>query len=86
MSHFKEMGNFDEIEKIFQKIEISIEKTIEYLKKTNNLSLTKRAGYLLEKHKQKDISNSFKLDRNYVLLNQFSKKYKNLNSKWKIKL
>jgi len=84
--HFKEMGNFDEIEKVFQKAEISKEKIVEYLKKINNISLIKRVGYLLEKHKNIDISSSFKFDRNYVLLNQFSKKYKNLNSKWMVKL
>ena len=28
----------------------------------------------------------FKLDRNYVFLNKFSKKYKSLNSKWMVKL
>lgn len=84
--HFKEMGNFDEIEKVFQKTKISEDKIIEYLKKTDNLSLIKRVGYLLEKYKHMDISKSFKMDRNYVLLNQFSKKYKNLNSKWMVKL
>lgn len=84
--HFKEMGNFDEIEKIFQKAEISKEKIVEYLKRINNLSLIKRTGYLLEKYKKADISEFFKMDRNYVLLNQFSKKYKSLNSKWMVKI
>lgn len=82
--HFEEMGNFDEIEKVFQKAEISKEKIIEYLKKIKNLSLIKRVGYLLEKHKKMDISKSFKIDRNYVYLNQFSKKYKYINAKWRV--
>ncbi len=86
LNYFKEMGNFDEIEKVFQKAEISEEKIIEYLKQIGNLSLIKRIGFLLEKNKNIDISKSFKMDRNYVFLNQFSKKYKNLNSKWMIKL
>jgi len=82
--HFKEMGNFDEIEKVFQKTEVSKEKIIEYLEKINNQSLIKRVGYLLEKYKDIDISKFFKMDRNYFYLNQFSKKYKSLNSKWMV--
>ena len=82
--HFEEMGNFDEIEKVFQKANISKETIIEYLKKANNLSLTKRIGYLLEKYKKIDISKYFKIDRNYVYLNQFSKKQKQINSKWRV--
>lgn len=82
--HFKEMGNFDEIEKVFQKTEVSKEEIIEYLEKINNQSLIKRVGYLLEKHKNIDISKFFKMDRNYFYLNQFSKKYKSLNSKWRV--
>ena len=86
LKYFKEMGNFDEIEKVFQKVEISKERIIEYLKQIDNLSLIKRVGFLLEKNKNMDISKFFKMDRNYIFLNQFSKKYKNLNSKWMIKL
>lgn len=84
--HFEEMGNFDEIEKVFQKAEISREKSIEYLKKIKNLSLIKRVGYLLEKYKGIDLSKHFKIDRNYVYLNQFSIKYKYINPKWRVYL
>ena len=84
--HFKEMGNFDEIEKVFQKAEISKEKIVEYLKRVNNLSLVKRIGFMLEKYKRIDISKSFKMDRNYVYLNRFSKRYKNLDSRWMVKI
>jgi len=80
----KEMGNFDEIEKVFKKSKISIEKIIEYLKKINNLSLTKKVGYLIEKHKGIDLSKHFKMDKNYTYLNQFSKRYKKLNPKWRL--
>ncbi|MFH1212194.1 MAG: type IV toxin-antitoxin system AbiEi family antitoxin [Candidatus Woesearchaeota archaeon] len=84
--HFREMGNFDEIEKVFQKASITKEKIVECLKKAENLSLVKRAGYLLEKHKNMDISAHFKMDRNYVFLNQFSGKYRSLDFKWMVKL
>ena len=84
--HFKEMGNFDEIEKVFQKAEISNEKIIEYIKKANNISLTKRIGYLLEKYKKIDISKYFEIDRNYLYLDQFSKKNGQINSKWRVYL
>ena len=84
--HFKKMGNFDEIEKVFTQSQINKEKILEYLKKTNSPSLIKRVGYMLEQYKNIDLSHSFDLDRNYVFLNQFSKKYRRLNSKWRIKL
>jgi predicted transcriptional regulator of viral defense system len=84
--YHKEMGNFDEIEKIFKNSNINKEKLLSYLKKINNKSLNKRVGYLLEKYKDIDISKNFKNDRNYVFLNQFSKKYKTLNSKWMVKI
>ena len=66
--------------------EITKEIIIEYLKKIKKSAVTKRVGYMLEKHKGMDISKSFKMDRNYVFLNQFSKKYKYLNSKWMVKI
>ncbi len=84
--HFKEMGNFDEIEKVFLNASISKEKIIDYLKRINNLAIVKRIGFMMEKHKNIDISASFKMDRNYVFLNMFAKKYKELNSKWMVKI
>lgn len=82
----KELGNFDEIEKIFKNAEISEEKIISYLKKTNKQTVIKRVGFLLEKIKGYDISKSLKLDKNYVLLNPFSKKWGKTNSKWRIRI
>lgn len=81
----KEMGNFDEIEKVFKNSEISQEKIIKYLKKTNSQSLIKRVGFMLEQTKKIDISNEVKIVDNYVLLNPFSKKFKIKDKKWKIK-
>ncbi len=84
--HYKEMGNFDEITNIFQKADITEEKIIDYLKRSNNQVILKRAGYLLESIKKIDISNKFKLNNNYVHLNPFSKKTKKTNTKWRIKI
>lgn len=82
---YKKMGNFDEIIKVFENAEISEEKMIEYLKRTGNQTILKRAGYLLEKTKQLDIRKNLNLDNNYILLNPFSKEYKSTNTKWRIK-
>ena len=81
----KELGNMDEIENIVENAKISKEKIIEYLKKINKQSLTKRAGFLLEKKKSIDIYKEFNLDNNYILLNPASKKWKCINTKWKLK-
>lgn len=82
----KAVGNFDEIIKIFEKAEISEEKVVEYLKRAQNQSLTKRVGYLLEKIRNIDISLHFTLDTNYILLNPFSKKQATNNTKWRVKI
>lgn len=82
----KEFGNFDEIVKVFENAEISEEKLVGYLRKINNQSVIKRVCFLLEKERGIVLSNYFKLNRNYVLLNPFSKKWKKTNSKWRIKL
>lgn len=81
-----ECGNFDEIEKMFENADVSKEKIIGYLNKINNQTVIKRVGFILEKTKNYDISKHFKLDKNYVLLNPFSKKWKTINSKWKVKI
>ena len=83
---WREMGNFDEIKKIIRNAEISEEKIVEYMKRTNNVTLIKRVGYLLEKERGIDVSSYFKLDNNYVRLNLFSKHIKEISSKWRIKL
>ncbi len=85
MNH-KEMGNFDEIIKIIENAEINKEKLKEYLIKINNNTLKKRAGYLIEKYKNIDISDILKKDNNYVYLNPFSRRYKTINTKWKVKI
>ena len=55
------------------------------MKRINNLSLIKRVGFLIEKFKDIDIRESFKLDNNYIYLNQFSKKGEEINTKWRVK-
>ncbi len=82
----KECGNFDEIIKIYENAEISVKKVVEYLKKIEKQSIIKRVGYLLEKIKGIDISDDFELNKNYVILNQFSRKWKKINSKWRVKI
>ncbi len=80
----KEMGNFDEIIKVFKKAKISKSKVIKFLKRIKNQSLIKRVGFMLEKYKNIDISDEFELDTNYIKLNLFSKTNKNKSSKWRI--
>ncbi len=82
----EECGNFDEIEKIFENAEISQKKLAEYLKKIGSQTIIKRVGYLLEKNKKIDISKGFRLDKNYVILDPFSKNWKNINAKWRVRL
>lgn len=82
----KECGNYDEITKVFKNAKISEKKLISYLKKVNNQTILKRVGFLLEKIKKIDISDSFKLDRNYVLANPYSKKWNKINKKWRVKI
>ncbi len=85
----KEMGNFDEISSIARNIEIDKNAIEDYLKKAKNISLIKRAGFILEKERKISIYGSFKdaliKDKNYTKLSLFDKKPKKLDSKWKIK-
>lgn len=85
----KEMGNFDEILSIARGTTIDKIVISDYLKKSNDLSLIKRTGFVLEKEKAIDLHKSFKneliKDKNYTKLNLFDKKPKRLNSKWKVK-
>ena len=83
---YKEMGNFDEIINIIKSGDIKENKITDYLKKINNQSIIKKIGYLLEKEKNIDISKNFKLNKNYVILNPFTKKWKSTNTKWRIKI
>ncbi|MCJ7816353.1 MAG: hypothetical protein MUP55_00715, partial [Candidatus Aenigmarchaeota archaeon] len=82
----KECGNFDEIRKIFEGADISEEKLIDYLKRNGRQTVIKRVGFLLEKIKGYDISNYFELDRNYVILNPFSNKWRTVDGKWRVKI
>ncbi len=82
----RECGNFDEIVKIYENAEISKEKVMEYLERVGKQSIIKRVGYLLEKIRGIDISGNFELDRNYVILNPFSLKWKKISSKWRVKV
>lgn len=81
----KECGNLDEIEKIFENSKISKEKLVEYLHKLDNQTIIKKVGFTLEKLKGVDISKTFKIDDNYVILDPFLKKWNKINKKWRIK-
>src|SRR3989344_451396 len=80
----KQMGNFDEIIKAFENAEISRKRMVEYLKRTHSMSAIKRVGYLLELTRGIDISKYFSMDRNYILVNKFSKKYRTTSVKWRV--
>lgn len=82
----KECGNFDEIEKMFERAEISKDRMIDYLKRTGVQAVIKRVCFLLEKKKGIDLSGEFKLDNNYAVLNPFVSKWSRLDSKWRVKL
>jgi predicted transcriptional regulator of viral defense system len=79
-------GNFGEIEKIYENAKVNKEKIVKYLKRVNRQTVIKRVGYLLEKTKDMDISDKLELDRNYVVLNPFSREWKKINSKWRVKI
>ncbi len=81
----KECGNFDEIQKIFKNAKVSRIKLVEYLKRINNRSITKKVGFLLERINNIDISRSFKLDNNYPFLDPFAKCGKNKVGKWRLR-
>lgn len=83
----QEMGNFDEIIKIVQNALLDVEKLTEYLLAAKNISLIKRAGYLMEKYKNVDLSSRLNIkDTNYVSLNPFIRKAKQVIPKWRIKV
>ena len=83
----KEMGNFDEIIGLIKQAKIDTNNMVSYLNKSQEISLIKRTGYLLEKYKGIDIYSSFskilKKDKNYIKINLSAKK-KILNKKWRI--
>lgn len=82
----KECGNFDEIRKIYENAKISEKKVVEYLRRVGRQSIIKRVGFLLEEVRGIDLSDKFHLDRNYVILNPFYKKWKRINPKWRVKI
>ncbi|MBU1200895.1 MAG: hypothetical protein KJ583_07465 [Nanoarchaeota archaeon] len=78
-------GNPDEIIKIIKAAAINEEKMIMYLKRIDNVSLNKRAGFLLERYKGMDISGKVNAkDRNYVCLSLFDRS-KKTDAKWRVK-
>ena len=58
----------------------------EYLKKVGLQTVIKRVCFLLEREKGMDMSGAFKLDKNYAILDQFSNKWNEINSKWRLKV
>ncbi len=83
----REMGNFDEIIELIKQAKIDIDIIISYLNKSQEISLIKRTGYLLERYKGIDIYPSFtkilKKNKNYIKINLSNKK-KILNKKWRV--
>lgn len=83
----KQLGNFDEIIKTARNSNINKNIMTDYLKNINNISITKRIGYVLEKYKSMDIYDEFKelikKDKNYIKLDTSSKS-KIMNKKWRL--
>lgn len=72
-----------DIKNILENEELDLEKLSNYAKRTKNISLIKRLGYLMEKIK----SNSYGLtpmDNNYILLDYSDKKKGKKDNKWKL--
>jgi len=81
----EECGNLGEIEKMFRAAEISEEKLVGYLRRVGSQGAIKRVGFLLEKTRGLDISGAFSLDRNYVVLDAVSGKWKETSAKWRVR-
>ncbi len=80
----KEMGNFEEIEKLFDKTQkLDEEKLKQYLIRAGSERIFRQVGYLLQKHRGIDISGTMSIDRNYHTLNPFQKG-KEINQKWRL--
>ncbi|MBI2672792.1 hypothetical protein HYX19_00885 [Candidatus Woesearchaeota archaeon] len=63
--------------------ELNFEKLAEYAKKTNNSSLIKRLGYILQSKKEKNYGLKA-LDNNYIPLDYLNKKKGKKDSAWKL--
>ena len=63
--------------------ELNFEKLAEYAKKTNNSSLIKRLGYILQTKKEKNYGLKA-LDNNYIPLDYLNKKKGKKDSVWKL--
>lgn len=63
--------------------ELNFEKLAEYAKKTNNSSLIKRLGYILQTKKEKNYGLKA-LDNNYIPLDYLNKKKGKKDSAWKL--
>ncbi len=82
----EEMGNMDEIVNVFKNADFDRDRLVDYLRRCGKQSIIKRVGYLLELTREIDISGSFTLDRNYVNLNPFSRKWSKTNNKWRLRI
>ncbi len=80
----KEMGNFEEIEMLFEEErELDVEKLKQYIIRAGSGKIYRQIGYLLEKHRGIDISKTMEIDRNYFQLNPFQKGKKK-DKKWRL--
>lgn len=62
---------------------LHLEKIAEYAKKTGNISLMKRVGYVLEKKKRR-IYKLYPKDNNYILLDPLGKRNGKKDLRWKL--
>ena len=82
----KACGNFDEIRKIYENADIDEAKLAGYLKRIGSQTLIKQVGCLLERTRGTDLSRRFTLDRNYAVLDPFSRRQEGTDHKWRILL
>ena len=82
----KACGNFDEIVKIYENASINQAKLIGYLKRIGSQTLIKQVGCLLMRTQGADVSGHFTLDRNYAVLNPFSRRQEGIDQKWRIRV
>lgn len=80
------MGNFEEIENVFRKVEtVDLERMKEYVKRLDSNRIYRQIGYLLEKYQQISLKGLLPIDKNYYNLNPFQKKRaKKINKKWRL--
>ncbi len=84
LNYQRQAGNFQEVIKILRKAELNRERIVQYLKRKKKKALIKRTGFLLEKEKNIDIREEFRLDNNYANL-EIRKEGSKTSTKWRIK-